>query len=329
MAEIFEIVQAIAQIGIGRAQHARAGVGLHALHRGFRGEAGCDRLVQLVLPALVVGEHAIGFQHVAVFAAVGDVAAFQHAVEIGAQLQDRGVEPFDFLRQILGDVVGDDDARLMQHHMSERDAIRENGAGLVQRVPRGGLGAGLGDGRQFARRDHFREHHRGGLQRLDLFLDIGAVGAVLHHQHAEGVAGAQDRHAEERVVDFFAGFRAIGEGRVRLGVRQVQRRRLRGDEADEALMRGQDRLVDSVPVQTFGGVEFKGVVDAQHIGRADLRHHVGGDQHHDLVESFLSADLFGHHFAEPSQQDAGASQRAPHALTSLTCNSSAASVQPR
>ena len=27
--------------------------------------------------------------------------------------------------------------------------------------------------------------------------------------------------------------------------------------------------------------------------------------------------LFGHHFAEPSQQDAGASQRAPHPLTSL------------
>ena len=77
----------------------------------------------------------------------------------------------------------------------------------MQRVPRGGLGAGLGQRRQFARRDHLRQHHGGGLQRLDLFLDIGAVGAVLHHQHAERVAGAQDRHAEERVIDFFAGFR--------------------------------------------------------------------------------------------------------------------------
>ena len=79
----------------------------------------------------------------------------------------------------------------------------------------------------------------------------------------------------------------------------------------------QHSLVDRVAIQTFGGIEFKGVVDAQHVGRADLRHHVGGDQHHDLVEPFLSADLFGHHFAEPSQQDAGASQRAPHPLTSL------------
>ena len=38
--EIVEIVQALAQIGIGRAQHARAGVRLHALDRGLGGEAG-------------------------------------------------------------------------------------------------------------------------------------------------------------------------------------------------------------------------------------------------------------------------------------------------
>ncbi len=93
------------------------------LYGCFRGEAGGDRFMQLVLPALIVGEHAVGFQHIAMLAAVGHVAAFQHAVEIGAQLQDRGVEPLDLLRQILGDVVGDDDARLVQHHMAERDAI--------------------------------------------------------------------------------------------------------------------------------------------------------------------------------------------------------------
>ncbi|MGY4316764.1 hypothetical protein ACVWW1_006091 [Bradyrhizobium sp. JR3.5] len=144
MAEILEIVQAVAQIGIGRAQHARAGVGLHAFDGGFRGEAGGDRLMQLVRPALVVGEHAVGFQHIAMLAAFGDVAALQHAVEIGAQIGERSVEPLDLLRQVLGDIVGDDDARLVQHDMAERDAVGEHRAGLVQRVPRGGLGAGLG-----------------------------------------------------------------------------------------------------------------------------------------------------------------------------------------
>ena len=75
-------------------------------------------------------------------AALGDVAALQHAVEIRAQLGERGVEPLDFLRQVLGDVVLDDDARLVQHDMAERDAFREDRAGLLRRMARGRLGPG-------------------------------------------------------------------------------------------------------------------------------------------------------------------------------------------
>ncbi len=178
------------------------------------------------------------------------------------------------------------------------------------------FGAGLRQRRQFAGRNHLRQHHRGGLQRLDLFLDISAFGAVLHHQHAERIAGAQNRHAEEGVIDFFAGFRAERERRMALRVGKIERRRLAGDEADKTFVRGQHGAVDGVAVKAFGGVEFEGVVDAQHVDRADLRHHVGGDQHHDLVKAFLSADLLRHGFAEPSQQDAGASRRAPHVPTS-------------
>ncbi len=316
MAEIVEIVQALAQIRIGGAQHARARVRLHALDRGFGGEAGGDRLAQLVLPAMVVGEHAIGFEHVAMFAALGHIAALQHAVEIGAQLYQRGLEPLEFARHVVGDVVGDDDARLVQHHMAHGDAVGERRALDMLRVSRRRFGAGLGERGQFARGDHLGEHHRRGLQRLDLFLGIGAVRAVLHHEHAERVAGAQDRHAQEGVVDFFAGFRAVGEGRVALRVGEVQRGRFAGDKADEALMGAQDGQMDGVALQTFGGIEFEGVVDAQHIDRADLGHHVGRDHHHDLVETLLRADGLRHHFAEPSQQDAGASQRSAHRLPS-------------
>ena len=183
---------------------------------------------------------------------------------------------------------------------------------LCSGVPRRGFRAGLRQRRQFAGGDHLGDHHRGGLQRLDLFLDVSALGAVLHHEHAERVAGAQDRHAEERMVDFFAGFRAERERRMALRVREVERRRLAGDEADQAFMRAQHRAVHGVAVQTFGGVEFERVIDAQHIGRADLGHHVGRDQHHDLVQPLLGGDLLRHGFAEPSQQDAGASRRAPH-----------------
>ena len=38
--EIVEIVQPLAQIGVGGAQHAGAGVGLHALDAGLGGQAG-------------------------------------------------------------------------------------------------------------------------------------------------------------------------------------------------------------------------------------------------------------------------------------------------
>ena len=99
---------------------------------------------------------------------------------------------------------------------------------------------------------------------------------------------------------------------MRLRVGQVDRVRLAGDEADQALVRAHHGLVDGLPVQTLGGVELERAVDAQHVDRAHLRHHVGGDQHHDLVEAFLRADRLRHDFAEPSQQHARTAERATH-----------------
>ena len=205
--EFVEVVQALAQIGVGRAQHARAGVRLNALDRGLGSEPGCDRFFQPVHPAAVVGEHAIGFEHVAVLAAVGDLAALEQHVEIRSHGLDRRLQPLQLLRHVVGDEIGDDHARLVQHHVTERDAVVERHAGELQRPAGGGLGAGLGDRGQLARGDHLGEHHRGGLQRLLFLLGVGAPRPVLHHQHAERVAGAQDRHAEEGVVDLFAGLR--------------------------------------------------------------------------------------------------------------------------
>ena len=234
--EIVEVVQALAQVGIGLAQHAGAGVGLDALDRGFRGQAGRHRLLELVHPAAVVGEHAVGFEHVAMLAAFGHVAVLEHGVEVGAQRRDRRLQALAFLVGIVGDEIGDDDPRLVQHHVAERDAVVERGSVEVQGAARGGLGARRRDGGELARRDHLRHHHGGGLERLDLLLGVGAPRPVLHHQHAERVAGAQDRHPEEGAVDLLAGFRAVGEGGVRLRLGQVDGVRLAGDEADEAFV---------------------------------------------------------------------------------------------
>ncbi len=93
--ELVKIMQALAQIGIGGAQHAGAGVGLHALDRRLGGEAGGNRLFQAMHPAAVVGEHSVGFQHVAVLAAVGDLAALEQCVEVRPHRLDRGFQALE------------------------------------------------------------------------------------------------------------------------------------------------------------------------------------------------------------------------------------------
>src|SRR5580658_3049845 len=74
-------------------------------------------------PTAVIGEHAVGFEHLAMLAALDNIAMFQHLVEIGLQRLDGGFEVLQFLRHIVGDEIGDDDARLVQHDMAERDAF--------------------------------------------------------------------------------------------------------------------------------------------------------------------------------------------------------------
>ena len=88
--------------------------------------------------------------------------------------------------------------------------------------------------------------------------------------------------------------------------------RLARDQADQAFVRPQHGLVDGLALQALGGVQLERAVDAQHVDGADLRHHVGGDQHHDLVEAFLRADRFRHHLAKPAQQHARTAERATH-----------------
>ena len=157
--------------------------------------------------------------------------------------------------------------------------------------------------------EHLRQHHGGRLQRLDLLLRIGAVGAVLHDQHAERTPGAQHRHAQEGMVDLLARLRQVGEGRVRLRVGEVERPRLRGDEADEAAASHQRGAVHGARLQALRGEELQHVVGPQHIDRADFRDHIGRDQLHDLVEPFLGADRLRHDLAELPQEHARPGER--------------------
>ena len=97
-----------------------------------------------------------------------------------------------------------------------------------------------------------------------------------------------------------------------LRLREVDRVGLAGDQADQALVRAQHGLVHGLRLEALGGVQLERAVHAQHVDGADLRHHVGGDQHHDLVQAFLRADRLRHHLAKPAQQHARTAERATH-----------------
>ena len=135
---------------------------------------------------------------------------------------------------------------------------------------------------------------------------------VLDDEYAERAAGAEDRHAEEGGVLLLAGFRQVVEGRVRLRVGQVERPGFGGDGADQALADAELGMVHRLALQALGGVELEHAVGAQHIGRADLGHHVGRDLRHDLVKPFLRADRLRHDLAQAAEQDARSGGWPPH-----------------
>ncbi len=200
--------------------------------------------------------------------------------------------------------------------MAEAEAVGDGLAFQGHRAANGDRLALRRNALELARRDHLGEKHGGGLERLDLFLRIGAPGAVLHHQHADRRAAAQDRHAEERLIDLFARLGLVREGRMMLGVGQRERLGARGDEADEALARLHRRQVDGFTVQAFGRKQLHGPVGPNDVEGADLGDHIGGDEDDDAVEARLRGDRLRHDLAEPPQQQTGTARRAHSELSS-------------
>ena len=121
--EVVEVVQPLAQVGVGGARHAGAGGGLLLLDRDLGGEAAVDRGLHAADPALVVGEHAVGVQHVAVLAGGVEVVGGQHLVDLGAQRLDAGAQAQALALGVVADRLADHDLRLVQHHGALGDAL--------------------------------------------------------------------------------------------------------------------------------------------------------------------------------------------------------------
>jgi len=89
LARILEVEQALAQIGVADLIHARAVVVLDLLHRRLGGEPAAHRLADAGEPAAIGGKHAIGFEDIAVLAAIGDIARRQKIVDRRLHLAHR------------------------------------------------------------------------------------------------------------------------------------------------------------------------------------------------------------------------------------------------
>ncbi|MEY9780018.1 hypothetical protein ABIA23_001420 [Sinorhizobium fredii] len=121
--EVVKVVHPLAQIGIRQADHPRLGFALHALDRRLRRQAVADRFLELSHPAPVMGEHAVGLEHGAMLALHRHVAPGQHVVDRDAQRPERLGEALQLVLRVLVEQVGDDDPRLVQHHIAKADAF--------------------------------------------------------------------------------------------------------------------------------------------------------------------------------------------------------------
>jgi len=252
---------------------------------------------------VVVGEHAVGLQHVGKVA--GHLVDGHHGVDLLAQARQRQAQAFQLGLGVLGDQTTDAHLRLMQDGGADADARRQAEAFQAQRQQGDAVGR-----QQFLARHHLGggkqlgEDHGDGLQGLHLDVGIAAFLAVLHDQDADHARAADDRHAHEGVVQLLARFRAVGEGGMGPGVGQRHGAAMGGDLADQALAHPQAGLVDGGLAQAVGGEQLQHLAGAHDVAGADLGLQGVGDGAHDLVEPLLSGPATGHDVAQPRQEAA-------------------------
>jgi len=249
-----------------------------------------------------VCEHPVGFEHVAVIAGSRQELVAQDVVERRLELVHRIVEPPELGRRIVGHELGDDDARLVQHHVPERDAVRDRLArdDARQRPRQLDRRSDAGDR---ARDEMLGDDHRRRLHHLDVLVGVLLDRPVLHDQHAEHLPAALDRHRQERMIDFLARLRPVGERRVLGRVRLVDRHAELGAPANEALALLEHRGVDRGRVEALAREQLERAVLAAQIDRAHVGDHDAGDLAHDLVETLLPVGRFAHDVAQPAHDD--------------------------
>ncbi len=194
-------------------QHARAHGVLHALDRCFCRQSAENRFAQSPVPTLVVREHPVGFEDVAMLSGASQLLVFEHIVDMGNQLLKSFVKPLDFNGRIVGHQLRDDDAGFVQDHVPQRDAVRERLSLDDHRLRFRNFNRSARPG-NCAGDQIFGNDHGGGVQNFDVLVGIFPLRFVLNDQNTKDLPRSLNRHGEERVIDFFARFRPVGKRRM-------------------------------------------------------------------------------------------------------------------
>ncbi len=302
--QILQVVQPLAHVGVARLAEPRPVLRAHPLDGRLGGQARMDRLFQRMVPALALGQHAVGLEHL-VGSADDAALALDHLVDLGLQRLDGGPEPLLLAGDVVGEQLFGRDGGLVQHRLAEGDALGQPHAAQPLGLVRRDLDVlELGLPQELALGDQLGQDHGDDLQVLDLVLGVDPLGAVLDDEHADGPAAAQQGHAQEGVVGVFAGLGPVGEGRMGRGVRECDRAALAHDLADQALARLHAGDVHGAGVQALGGEQLHLAGRAAQVDRADLRHHRAGDDADDRVQLGLGRPRTGHGFANLPEQTA-------------------------
>ena len=303
--QIFQIVHPVRQQRIVDLAHAHAGVLLHALDRGFGGQAGIDRLVDAPRPSLVIGEHLVGLEHLLVLAADAEFSLAGERIDLLAHLVEGTVDPLALGLGILGHDLRDLDPWLVEHGMTSPQAFDEREAG--QRLRTGlllGEDAGFFLVDQFGIGDQFGQDHRGGLQGLDLDLFVAARLDMLDAQDAHRALAVDNRDARKGMELFLAGFGAILEVGMRLGLGKVQGLDLLRNRARQPFANRHAGDVHRALVQAAGGEQLEHAF-AQQVDRAHFARQAFADDLYHLIELGLRVHTRSHDLGQAGENLAG------------------------
>ena len=197
------------------------------------------------------------------------------------------------------------DARLVEHGLADGEAPHqlqaiEHGLALV----RLGQPVELLGIDQAGIVDQLRQHHRHGLQGLDLDTVVAARLSMLHGKHANRPLAPDDRYAGEGMELLLTGLRAVLEFGMRRRLVEVEGLDILGDGPGEALAHAQPGDVHRTLFQPARREQFEQPI-AQQVDRANLARQRVADDVGDLVQLVLSTRLGGHELMQLREDQAG------------------------